>query len=118
MRGDGKRESDVHAAAVAFDGGVEEFIDFGKGDDFVELSFYFSGLHAEDCAVQEDVFASGPFGMEAGANFQQTLHAPFDPHSALGLFGEAANYFQKSSLPGPISSNDSADLAGPNLKIY
>src|SRR3954462_11992817 len=118
MRGDGKRESDVHAAAVAFDGGVEEFIDFGKGDDFVELSFYFSALHAEDCAVQEDVFASGQFGMEAGANFQQTRHAPFDPDSAFGWFGDAAKYFQKSALTGPISSNDSDDLAGPNLKIH
>jgi len=43
----------------------------GERDDGVELSLDFRPQHAEDRAVQEDVFAPGQLGMKARADLQQ-----------------------------------------------
>ena len=42
MGRDRERQADIHAAAVAFDGGVEEFFDVGEVDDLVELAIDFA----------------------------------------------------------------------------
>ncbi len=38
VRRDGERQAHVHAAGVALDRRVEEFLDLGEGDDLVELA--------------------------------------------------------------------------------
>jgi hypothetical protein len=37
---------------------IEELLDLGEGDDLVEFAFDLDAAHAEDRAVQEDVFAT------------------------------------------------------------
>ena len=69
--GDGEGEADVHAAGVKLHGGIDEFLDFGEGDDFVEFPGDFGAFHAEDRAVEEDVFAAGQFAVKAGADFEE-----------------------------------------------
>ena len=71
VRRDCKRQAHVHAAGVALDRRVNEFLHLGEGDDFVELARDLGSPHAEDGAVQEDVFAPGQFGMEAGADLEE-----------------------------------------------
>ena len=55
----GKSQPNIHSAGITFDGGVEEFFDFGKRDNFVELASNFTVRHAEDRTVQVNVFAPG-----------------------------------------------------------
>ena len=71
MRRDGEGEPHIHARRVALDRRVEKFLDLGEGDDLVELPFDLGAAHAEDGAVEKDVFAAGQFGMKAGADFEQ-----------------------------------------------
>src|SRR5436309_11409173 len=88
--GDGEGEAGVHAAGVEFDGGVEEFFGFGEGDDFVEFFGDFGAFHAQDGAVEVDIFAAGEFGVEAGADFQQAADAAFDFDLSFGRVGDSA----------------------------
>ena len=76
--GDGEGQADVHAAGVVLDGRVEELLDFGEGDDLVELAVDLGALHAEDRAVEIDVLAAGELGMEAGADLEQRADAAVD----------------------------------------
>ena len=76
--GHGEGQAHVHAGGVAFDRGVDELLDFGEGDDLVELLRDLGLGHAEDGAVEEDVFAAGEFGVEAGADFEQAGDAALD----------------------------------------
>ena len=71
MRGDGEREAHLHAARIALDRRIEHAIDFGEGDDRVQIAVDVALAEAEDRAVQIDVLAAGQLGMEAGAHFQQ-----------------------------------------------
>ena len=59
VRGDRKGQPDVHAAAVALDGGLEELIHFRERDDFVEAAGDLPPRHAQDAAVEVDVVAPG-----------------------------------------------------------
>ena len=67
----GEGEPHLHAARVVLDGGVDEPLDLGEGDDLVELAGDLAPLHAEDGAVQKDVLAAAQLGMEARADFEK-----------------------------------------------
>src|SRR5271155_5353540 len=64
-------ETDIHAAGVALHGGVEEFFNTGEIDDGVKALLDFPAGHAENGAIEEDVFAAVEFGVEAGPDFQK-----------------------------------------------
>jgi len=75
VRCDGEGEPHVHAAGVALDGGVDEFrLDFGERDDLVEVSVDVGLGHAEDRAVEVDVFPPREFRMKACPHFKQARH--------------------------------------------
>src|ERR1051325_4879442 len=73
-----KRQPHVHAARIAFYRRVQEFVDFGERDDLVKFSFDLATSHAQNCAIQVDVFTAGEFGMKAGAHLEQTADAAKD----------------------------------------
>src|SRR6266404_1457364 len=62
---DCKGEPDIHAARVVLYWRVQELVYFGKSDDFIELATYFGTGHSQDSAIQEDIFTSGEFVVEA-----------------------------------------------------
>jgi hypothetical protein len=62
----GEPKTDIHAAAVTLYWSVEEFLDFREGDDLVKFVFYLQAAHAEDRAVQKDVFPVCEFGVKSG----------------------------------------------------
>ena len=64
MRGDSKREPNVHARRISLDGRIQEPLHFRKGDDLVEFSFDLLALHTQDGTVEIDVFAAGQLWME------------------------------------------------------
>ena len=50
---------------------IDEFVNLGKGHNAIELADNLCLVHAEDCAVEKDILASGQFRMKAGSNFQK-----------------------------------------------
>ncbi len=84
-----KSQAHLHSAGVTLDRRIDELFNLGKGDDFVEFASDLVLGHAQNGTVEEDVFAPGKFGVEAGADFQQAGDAPFDPDLAGGWGGDA-----------------------------
>src|SRR5215471_17775446 len=71
MCGDGEGQADVHAGRVVLNWRVNEFFEFGKGDDFVELLRDFAASHAEDGTSEESVLAASKLGVKSGADFKE-----------------------------------------------
>ena len=116
MGGDGEGEADLHAAAVALDGGVEEFLNAREVDNLVELAVDLPLPHAEDCAVHVDVFAAGQLGMKAGADLQQAAHPAADHCPAMRRLGDAAEDFQQRALAGAVATDDADDFSLGDLE--
>lgn len=111
MGGYGEGEADVHAAGVAFYGGIQELFDLGEVDDGVEVLFDLGFAHAEDRAVQVDIFAPRELGMEAGADLEQACHSAFDRDSAGRGFGDAAEDLEQRRLARAVAADDAHALA-------
>jgi hypothetical protein len=106
--GDSEGEAHLHAAAVMLQGGVEEAFHFREGYDLVELAADFCGAHAEDGAAHEDVFASGEFGVETGADFEKAADAAVKFGVSFGGAGDAGEDFKERALAGAVAA-DQAD---------
>ena len=59
----------MHAAAVAFHRCVQKLLHLGKRHNLIEFLPYLRPAHAQNRAVQENIFASGQFRVKAGAHF-------------------------------------------------
>ena len=70
MRRHRKCQAEVHARGVAFHRRIDEFLNFSKGDDFVELAPNLVFSHAEYGAIEVGVFAAGELWVKARAHFQ------------------------------------------------
>src|SRR3954469_9243164 len=60
---DCESQAQIHAAGVALDRRVDEFLDLGEGNDFIELTQDFRALHAQDRAIQKNIFPPAEFLM-------------------------------------------------------
>ncbi len=58
MSGHSESKTNVHAAAVPFNRGVDKLVDTGEIDNLVESIPDFASRHTEDGAVQEDIFST------------------------------------------------------------
>ena len=58
--------ADVQAGGVALNRGINEALNFGEGDDFVELGIDLAFAHAEYCAIEVDVLAAGETDVAEG----------------------------------------------------
>ena len=74
----GKCKLDLHARTVALDRGIDEFRHLGEVDDLVELLVDFLARHAEDGAIEIDVFPPGEVGHEARAHLDERGDAAID----------------------------------------
>src|SRR5579862_7365832 len=103
MRGDGKGETHLHAAAVVLQGSIEEAFHFGEGYDFVELAADFRCAHAQHGAAHEHIFAPGELGVETGADFEKAADAAAKLGVAFGGTGDPRQDFQKRALASAIA---------------
>ena len=117
VSGDSEGESDVHAGAIAFHRGIDIAFAAGEIDDLVELRLNLSLAHAEDGAVEEDVFAAGEFGVEAGADFEEGRDAALDLDLAGGGSGDAGEDLEERALPGSITTDNPEDFALAHFEI-
>src|ERR1700756_2476882 len=90
---------------------IEELLDLGEGDDLVEFAFDLDPAHAEDRAVQEDVFATGQFGMKSGANLEQAGHTASKRHPPSRWFGDAAEDLEQRAFARAVATDDAQDFA-------
>src|SRR5579885_1135532 len=78
MRRYSKRQAHLHAGAVVLEWSIQEFDYFGEPDDVIEFAGDLPPAHAENGAIQVDVFAARQLRMKAGADFEQAAHRPAD----------------------------------------
>src|SRR5207248_7624159 len=116
MCGDGESQADVHAGGVVLDGSVNEFFEFGEGDDFVELAGDFGFGHAENGAGEKRVFAAGKLGMEACADFEERADAAMNFRPVFGGARDAGKDFEKRGLAGAVAADEAEDFAFVNIE--
>src|SRR3989338_8540022 len=76
VRRDGECQAHVHAARIALDRRVEEFLDAGELDDLVEFLSDFLAPHAEDCSIEKNILPSGKLRVKASADLKERRDAP------------------------------------------
>ena len=108
-------QTNVHAAAVAFHWSIQEFLDLGESDDFVELPADLCTRHSENGAIEKDVFPAGEFGVKAGPDFQQTRHPATNADATFRWLGNSAKDFQQSGFSRAVAANDAHNVALPDL---
>src|SRR5262249_21590928 len=94
MRRHSKSETNIHSRAVPFYRCVEELLDLGEANDFVEFTADFGAAHAEDRPVQINVLAPCQFRMEAGSDLEQAGDPAIDRNPACAGLGDARQDFQ------------------------
>src|SRR5687768_17149064 len=116
MRGDGKRQPEIHPAGVVLYLCVDELLDFGEIDDLVKLGVDLAPAHAEDRAVQVDVLAPAELRMKAGADLQQRADTADQVDRARGRLGDTREDLEQGAFARPVASDDADDLAAVNLE--
>src|SRR5437667_11505551 len=117
MSCDGEGKTHIHSAAVAFHRSIQKLFDFGEGDDFVKLPADFGACHAQNGAIQKNVFAAGKLGMKTGTNLEQTRDSTTNADAPFGGLRNAAEDLQKSRLAAAIAADDAHYLASTNFEI-
>src|SRR5438128_3345039 len=69
--GNGKGETDVHAAGVVLHGRINEFLQLCESHDLVKFGGDFAFAHAENGAGKKRVFPPRQFRMEASADLKK-----------------------------------------------
>ena len=85
---DGECEPYIHPAAISFHRGIDEFLDFGKRYNVVELSRDLSSAHAENCAIQKNIFTATELRMKTSTDFEQASNSPMKFNPTGGWFSD------------------------------
>src|SRR5258708_34134726 len=109
-------EADVHAAGVALYGGIQELLYPGEIYYLVEGAAYLALAHAQDGAVEVDVFSARQLRVEACAYLQQAAYAAVEMDLALSGLRDAAEYFEKGALTGPVAAYYAYHVALHNVE--
>src|SRR5271156_156489 len=107
MRRHRKRQADIHAGRIAFDGRVEKILNFREIDNLVEFSGNFSVRHAQNGAVEKNVLAPCELLMKSRAHFQQARGPAIDPEATFCWNRNATQKLEKRTLAGSVAADDS-----------
>ena len=116
MRRDRKRQPHIHARGESLDRRIEKLLHVGEGDDLIEPPFDLGAPHAEDGAVEIDVFAAGQFGMKPGADFEHAGDPADELDASLVGFGDAADHLEQRRFAGAVAADDADDFAALDLE--
>ncbi len=111
MRCDREPEPHLHAARVTLHGCVQELLDTGKIDDLIERRVDLALAHAENRAVEVDVFPPGQLLVKSGSYLEQASYPAVYPHASVGWCRDARQNFQQCRLAGAISADNAENLA-------
>ncbi len=109
--GDGEGEAEEHAGGVGFDGLIDEVSDVGEGGDVVVFLLDVVFVAALYEALEEDIFATGEFGVETGAEFEECGNAALDVDGAGGGLEGAGDKLEEGGFPGAVASDDAPGLS-------
>src|ERR1035438_9025403 len=70
-----KCQSQVHSAGVALNRNVEKFLDFRKSNNLIKAANDFRFAHAQDGAMEINVFSPGKFRMKSTADLEQAAQS-------------------------------------------
>jgi hypothetical protein len=118
MRGDSKGEAQIHAAGIMLNRRVNKLLHFGKRHDLVELARDLDARHAENRAVQINIFASRQLRMKARADFKQAADAPVQLDASGRRLGDAREQFEQSGFARAVSADDADHLARLHFKAH
>src|SRR5690606_21963232 len=111
MRCDTERKSHVHARTVTLHRRVEEFSDLAELDDVVKLLSNLRAAHAENRAVEKNVFSPCQLGMKTSPHFEQRTHATVHNPLPRRRCGDSAGYLEHRRFTRPASPDDSDRFA-------
>src|SRR6185436_4581322 len=97
---------------------VDEFFNFGEGNDLVEIAFNFRSGHSQDCAVEVDVLAASQFRMKTSAHFQQAGNAPVDFDPAGGGLRYSREHLEQGRLARAVSADDADYFPRLNVEAH
>ena len=111
-----KREPDIHSAAVALDGRVQETLHLSKRDDCIELALDLGVQHSKNGSIQINVLPPRQFRMKSRPDLQQAPHTSANGNPSLRRFGNPAQQFEERGFSRSIASYNPDNLALPNRK--
>src|SRR6266849_2740269 len=118
MCGHSKSQANVHAATVAFYRGIEKTFDLGEGHDLVKLRFDLGPGHAENRAIEKDIFATSQFRMETGADFKQASDPAAHNCPAFRRLSDPTQDLQQCRFARPVASDNAEHLTALDLEAH
>src|SRR5207302_4283446 len=97
---------------------IETILDIGKGDDLVKPAPDLGVPHAENGAVEINVFAPGQFRVKTGADLEHAGNPAFQFDAPLIGLGDAAQQLEQGRLPGSVAADDANHLTALDLEGY
>src|SRR6267154_4313748 len=111
MRSDREGQPHIHARRIAVHRSVEKSVDLGEGDDLVEFALDLDAAHAEDRAVEVNVFTTAELRVKPGSNLEQAGNAASQHHSTGGRLGDAAEDLEQRAFTGAVAADNAHHLA-------
>ncbi len=106
----------VHTCRVPAHGRVDETVDFGEGDDLVKFAGDLGAPHAENGAIEINVFTACQLRMKAAPNFEKCADVTVHFGAAFGRFGDARQDLQQRALAGAVEADNAQQLALAQLE--
>src|SRR5271157_2900667 len=101
-----KRQPDIHAGRVAFDGCVEKILNFREIDNLIEFLGNLSVRHAQNGAVEKNVLAPGELLMKSSTYFEEACGPAIDPEPTFGRNCNTTQKFEECTLAGSVATDD------------
>src|SRR5579872_1331972 len=98
MRRDREDESGLHTARISLYRRIDERFDSRKIDNLVKLADNLGSAHAENGAIEEDIFTTTELGMEFGPDFEQGSGTAVQHHLASRGGSNLRDDFQERAL--------------------
>src|SRR5665213_12674 len=116
MRRNRESKPGIHSARVALDGRVDEVLDFGELDYFVELASDFDSFHPHYRALKKNVLAAGQVGVESGSDLDQHPHATVNLTDSTIRAKDFGEEFEDCRLAGAVRANDPECVAHSDVE--
>src|SRR5215469_3569073 len=115
---DSECKANIHARRIALDRRVEKLLHLGECDNLVELAFDLGAFHAEDRAIEIDMFASRKLRMKTGSDLEQARHAAMNRDTAFARPCNARQNFQERALTRAVAADNAHYLTTLDLEVH
>src|ERR1041385_2061895 len=110
--GNGERQSHVHAARISLYRLIKEVADFGEPFDLRKERISLAPRKSEQRRIHINVFDTGEFRIEAGAQLEQGRDASLVPNVTTGRLQGSGNDLEQSGLAATVRADDADDITG------